>query len=128
MALFGKNKKDSSLKETKQEKRPEKREEKKGKAPGKSNIGKSVVSPRVTEKTTALASEGVYVFDVTPNANKRTIKEDIVERYKVTPTKIRIVNSPKKAVFFRGIPGTRGGGKKAFVYLKKADRGKITIA
>jgi ribosomal protein L23 len=33
-----------------------------------------------------------------------------------------MVNIPKKNVFVRGKWGTKGGGKKAYVYLKKGDK------
>ncbi|MCW9054489.1 MAG: 50S ribosomal protein L23 [Candidatus Pacebacteria bacterium] len=85
--------------------------------------------PRITEKATLNAEEGVYVFDVSPRATKHDIIEAIQTLYKVTPRKINITRVPSKRVRVRGsrnLFGTKSGGKKAYVYLKKGDT--ISIA
>lgn len=81
-------------------------------------------NPRITEKATMLTGGNVYTFDVHPAATKVDIKRAIREIYQVTPIKVRTVAIPKKQVFSRrtrGIAGTKGGGKKALVYLKEGD-------
>jgi ribosomal protein L23 len=80
-------------------------------------------SPRITEKATASALESVFVFDVTPKATKRDIIMAVRALYKVTPRKVTVVAVPTKAVrnARTGIGGKKGGGKKAYVYLKKGE-------
>lgn len=66
----------------------------------------------------------VYTFDVQPKANKTEIAKAIFEIYKVKPAKVAIVNMKARKVLSRrtGERGTRGGGKKAYVYLNKEDK------
>ena len=78
--------------------------------------------PRITEKASFSAEKNVYVFDVYPEANKAEIKKAVFELYKVKPVKVNILTVPKKNIMLRGHPGTRGGGKKALVYLKEGDK------
>lgn len=81
-----------------------------------------IIKPRQTEKAVILKEKNVYVFDVEKTANKSEIKKEIKRLYKVEPVKVNIaINSPKK-VFVRGRIGTKGGVKKAYVYLKKGDK------
>jgi large subunit ribosomal protein L23 len=82
-----------------------------------------LLRPRVTEKA-ALQGEkmNVHAFEVTKDATKKSIVASIKDLYKVTPLSVRMVNIPKKNVFVRGKWGTKGGGKKAYVYLKKGDK------
>lgn len=82
-------------------------------------------SPRITEKSTALAERGGYVFVVDPGATKFSIKEAFISKYKATPVKINIVNLPAKTTFKRGIRGSKTGVKKAIVYLKAGDKIEI---
>ncbi len=79
-------------------------------------------NPRVTEKATVVAGQNVYTFDVAPYANKTTIKAAIKDVYGVTPVAVRIVTIPtKKYMSRRGLQSSSGGGKKAYVQLKKGD-------
>jgi large subunit ribosomal protein L23 len=82
-----------------------------------------LIRPRVTEKA-ALQGEklNVYAFEVTRDATKKSIIASVKEIYKVTPTDVHMVTIPKKNVFVRGKRGVKGGGKKAYVYLKKGDK------
>ena len=85
-------------------------------------------NPRITEKATMVTAQSVYVFDITAHANKRQVKAAIEKVYKVKPHKVAIVNiKPKTTRNMRtGQYGTKKGGKKAYVYLKKGET--ITIA
>lgn len=79
-------------------------------------------SPRVTEKGTMLSAYNVYVFDVAREANKKLIAAAVKDVYNVTPVSVRIVNVPAKMkVSRRGLKTKTGGGKKAYVQLKKGD-------
>lgn len=82
---------------------------------------------RVTEKATMHQGESVYTFNVATSATKRDIMQALRSLYKVTPRKVRIVTIPSKTTRSRktGRVGTRGGGKKAYIYLKHGET--ITI-
>ncbi|MBX4198600.1 50S ribosomal protein L23 [Candidatus Parcubacteria bacterium] len=77
--------------------------------------------PRITEKASMKTEAGVYAFDVATVANKKTIAHAIKELYNVTPIKIAVVTIPTKRVMIKGKWGNKGGGKKAYVYLKKGE-------
>lgn len=118
MALFGKKKETAPA------------EEKKVVAPAVSKAPASarglshvIANPRITEKATMHEAAGVYTFDVFEGANKREIMQAVRELYKVTPRKVSVVTIPRKEKrnVRTGRSGMRGGGKKAYVYLKKGD-------
>lgn len=88
--------------------------------------GTLIISPRLTEKASALSSLNVYTFNVKSNATKISLAKEIEKTYKVKPTSITIINNPRKAVFVRGKLGFKPGFKKALVFLKKGD--KINLA
>lgn len=82
-------------------------------------------NPRITEKATLLAEYNCYTFDVAPDTTKNEIAKAVESIYKVKPRKVRVVNMAKKTVYprsRRGNVGTKGGGKKAYVYLNKGDK------
>ena len=83
--------------------------------------------PRITEKATARAQHGVYVFEVATTATKKAIADSVFHFYKVTPRKIRTTPIPRKLISSRvkGRFGVKGAGKKAYVYLHKGDRIEI---
>lgn len=84
--------------------------------------------PRITEKATDAIARNVYVFDVSPESNKRMIMQAVAQVYKVTPRRVSIVTiHPKHVRNMRtGRVGVKQGGKKAYVYLKDGDT--ITLA
>lgn len=81
-----------------------------------------LMRPHVTEKASASAEKGVYVFRVAIDAGKREIAEAVRAFYKVTPVKVTIVNMPTKRKIVKGRLGVRAAGKKAYVYLKKGEK------
>jgi len=83
--------------------------------------------PRITEKATAHELMSAYAFDVAQSATKREIMHAVKGLYKVTPRKITVAAIPRKNVRSArtGKRGVKGGGKKAYVYLKKGE--KITL-
>ncbi len=85
-------------------------------------IIKILKNPRITEKASFSYEANVYTFDVTDSANKTEIAKAVLELYKVKPVRVNILRVPRKEVISRGIKGTKGGGKKALVYLKKGDK------
>ena len=83
---------------------------------------------RITEKATMAQGGGVYVFDVDTSASKRDIMQAVKALYNVTPRKVAVVTVPKKNIrsMRTGRTGVKGGGRKAYVYLKQGET--ITIA
>jgi large subunit ribosomal protein L23 len=85
-------------------------------------------NPRITEKATMHSAESVYTFDVSESATKRDIMAAVRRMYSVTPRMVRVLSIPRKEVrnVRTGKRGVKGGGKKAYVYLKKGET--ITIS
>lgn len=81
-----------------------------------------IKNPRITEKASFSTEQNVYTFDITSSANKTEIKKAIFALYKVKPVKVNVINIPRKNIMSKGKMGVRGGGRKAFVYLKKGDK------
>jgi large subunit ribosomal protein L23 len=82
-----------------------------------------LLRPRVTEKAALSADKrNVYVFEVTDNATEKSVKASIKEAYNLVPLRVRLLAIPTKKIFRRGHYGTKGGGKKAYVYMKKGDK------
>ena len=93
----------------------------------KPNVTKDTVllRPRVTEKAAVSAStQNVHVFEVTLEATKHSVANSVKKIFGVTPEKVRVMPIPKKTVYLRHKRGTgsKGGGKKAYVYLKEGDK------
>ena len=86
-----------------------------------------LIQPRITEKATYKAETGVYVFEVATNATKKEIGSAVKHYYNVTPIKVNIVKIPSKKIVSRTTrkTGTKSGGKKAYVFLKKGDKIEI---
>lgn len=127
MQLFGrKNKKNEEKK--KEAPQTASLQEKKN-APAIVSGAKDVLMrPRVTEKAAMLTSGNVYTFDVRKEATKKDVTTAVSALYKVTPVKVRIVNSPSKRVAMRKRRGfgIAPGVKKAYVFLKDGE--SITLA
>jgi large subunit ribosomal protein L23 len=81
-----------------------------------------IKNPRITEKASFSAEQNVYTFDITASANKTEIKKAIFALYKVKSVKVNVLTVPKKKIMSKGKMGTKGGGRKALVYLKKGDK------
>jgi len=81
-----------------------------------------LLQPIITEKATVLAGENnCYVFEVTPRANKISIKKAISEIYNFTPLKVNIVRIKGKKVRYGRSHGKTKNRKRALVFLKKGD-------
>ncbi len=78
---------------------------------------------RITEKATMNHTNQVYTFDVATEATKRDVIRAVYQIYKVTPKSVNMVTVPTKEVrnARTGRKGVKGGGKKAYVYLKSGD-------
>jgi len=84
--------------------------------------GLIIQNPRITEKAAYASDKNVYTFDVARRSTKVEIVKAIKEIYKVTPIKVNVVAIPKKRVVRKNSIGVKGGGKKAYVFLKKGDK------
>ena len=83
-----------------------------------------LMRPRVTEKSAQYTAAAVYTFEVAQSATKPAIAKAVRAVYGVTPVKVTLVRTPAKKVRLRTRRGygTKGGHKKAYVFLKKGDR------
>ena len=79
----------------------------------------TIISPNVTEKSTALSEFNKVVFKVHKGANKNSIKKSIEKIFKVNVTKINTINLKGKIKLVKGKKSYRPGYKKAVVTLKK---------
>lgn len=83
-----------------------------------------LVRPHITEKAAQATAKGIYTFEVAKSATKTQVMEAVQALYKVSPVKVAMVKIPRKRVQLRRKRGygTKGGLKKAYVYLKEGDR------
>ena len=79
----------------------------------------TIISPNVTEKSTALSEFNKVVFKVDKNANKKTIKKSIEKIFKVNVVKINTVNMKRKVKLVKNKKSFKPGYKKAIITLKK---------
>ncbi len=83
---------------------------------------------RLTEKSNKLSSNyGQYTFDVFTSATKYTVCEAVEQTFKVSVTRVNIINrkgKPKKSR--RGQPITTSDSKRAIVTLKQGDKIELT--
>ena len=79
----------------------------------------TIISPNVTEKSTALSEFNKVVFKVDKNANKQSIKKSIEKIFKVNVVKINTINIKRKVKLVRNKKSFKPGYKKAIITLKK---------
>ena len=84
-----------------------------------------VLKPRMSEKSYAMSSDRVYVFDIDKSVNKHEVAKAVEETYEVTVTNVRtiIVKGKAKRLYRnrRYESGKRADIKKAYVTLKVGD-------
>ncbi len=78
-----------------------------------------IISPNVTEKSTAFSEFNKVVFKVDRNANKESIKKSIEKIFKVNVVRVNTVNIRKKVKMVKNKKAYKSGYKKAIVTLKK---------
>ena len=61
-----------------------------------------ILSPLVTEKSTNLSEQNKIVFKVPANSNKKNLKNNIEKIFKVSVTKINIINKQSRTKLTRG--------------------------
>jgi len=85
----------------------------------KFNYLDTIISPKITEKATAMSEFNKVVFKVHKGASKNSIKKSIEKLFKVNVIKINTINTKGKAKLVRGKKSTKPSYKKAIVTLKK---------
>ena len=79
----------------------------------------TIISPNVTEKSTALSELNKVVFKVHKGASKNSIKKNIEKIFKVNVIKINTINLKGKTKMVKNKKTFKSGSKKAIVTLKK---------
>ena len=85
-----------------------------------------ILSPMVTEKSTNLSEQNKIVFKVPTRANKTNLKKNIEKIFKVSVTKINIINKQNRTKVTRGKKVKVSGFKKAIITLKKGQSIDLT--
>lgn len=82
-----------------------------------------ILQPVVSEKSYEKSENAVYTFRVDRSANKKQVKADVENRFKVKVTQVNIANCRGKRMIDarRRVSGQRKGYKKAVVTLKSGD-------
>lgn len=82
-----------------------------------------LASPHVTEKSTMLSEQGVYVFKVYPNANKHEIKTAVQDLYGVKVEGVATIKiSAKQRRLGPSQRGFKPGYRKAIVKLAGGEK------
>ena len=79
----------------------------------------TIISPNITEKSTALSEFNKVVFKVHKGAKKNIIKKSIEKIFKVNVIKINTINLKGKTKMVRNRKAYKSGYKKAIITLKK---------
>ena len=85
----------------------------------KTNMLDLIISPQITEKSTALSEFNKVVFKVRKNVGKNAIKKIVEKMFKVNVTKINTINIKGRTKLVRGKKSYKPGFKKAILTLKK---------
>ena len=79
----------------------------------------TIISPNITEKSTALSTFNKIVFKVDKGANKESIRRSIEKIFKVNVIKINTINIKGKTKLVRNKKTFKSEYKKAIITLKK---------
>ena len=85
-----------------------------------------IVSPVITEKSTALSEQNKVVFKVRRDATKPQIKEAVERLFDVKVKSVNTLVTKGKVKLFRGTRGQRSDVKKAVVTLQEGHSIDIT--
>jgi large subunit ribosomal protein L23 len=81
-----------------------------------------LLEPWITEKSHQEMAQNKYIFRVSKDSNKTSIKKSVENLYKVAVLDVNVVNiHPKKRIYGR-TKGFKSGFKKAIVKLKEGDK------
>ena len=88
----------------------------------KSQAYKFLLRPHITEKSSILASQNKYIFEIARSANKNSIRQAIRDIYNIKPIKVNIINQLGKIVIRGRTRGRRKDWKKAIITLPKGSK------
>jgi large subunit ribosomal protein L23 len=77
-----------------------------------------ILTPKISEKSIAMAETGTYVFEVPTSTNKIEVTKAVEASFKVNVVDVRMIITKGKVKTFRGVKGTQKNVKKAMVKLK----------
>ncbi len=86
------------------------------------DIYKIIKRPIITERTTKLKQNGVYVFEVDINSTKNMIKEAVEKIFNVDVLSVRTTIIKGKLRRYGRYEGYRSDWKKAFVKIKQGQQ------
>ena len=87
----------------------------------KRNIYNIIKNPVVTEKTTKISENNQFVFKVSVESSKKSIRMAIEKIFKVKVENINTIKVKGKRKVFKGTQGRRVDYKKAIVKLKDGE-------
>ena len=82
---------------------------------GKVHLYDKILSPLVTEKSTNLSDQNKIIFKVPNKTNKINLKKNIEKIFKVSVTKINIINKQTRKKIVRGKKVKVMGYKKKII-------------
>jgi large subunit ribosomal protein L23 len=85
-----------------------------------------LLSPHITEKTTALSELNKVVFKVALDSSKDEVSSAVEAIYGVKVTKVNTIVTKGKTKRFKGIKGRRSDMKKAIVTLEAGQSIDVT--
>lgn len=87
------------------------------------NLAATLRRPHITEKAFAQSQQGVYTFEIDPQATKADVMAAVQAAYNVTPKRVNIVRMRPRVVrsMMRKHASKQSGLKKAYVYLNAGD-------
>lgn len=77
-----------------------------------------MLTPKISEKSIAMAESGIYVFEVPTSTNKIEVTRAVEAAFKVNVVDVRMIVVKGKIKTFKQIKGTQKTVKKAMVKLK----------
>jgi large subunit ribosomal protein L23 len=86
----------------------------------------TIISPVITEKSTAASEHNKVVFRVASAATKPEIKAAVESLFNVKVTAVNTLNRAGKTKRFRGVAGKQSGYKKAVVTLAEGQSIDVT--
>ena len=90
------------------------------------NVYDVILSPVITEKSSAASESNQVVFKVRRDATKPEIKTAIEQLFKVKVLSVNTLTRKGKTKIFRGIKGRQQDVKKAIVRLAEGDKIDVT--
>ncbi len=81
-----------------------------------------IIRPVLSEKSSDLAEENKYVFQVANNANKHIIKKAMKEVFKVNPIKVNVMKVRGKRKKVRYHYGYTTSWKKAIITIGEGEK------